>query len=84
MRKWTEHLKEGTNVRTLLDNRLLNTPCPSWACTKGVVIAAWLKGWEWGHVTEESQEGVVISYRQGFIKRQIAQWVEDTQIVLKR
>lgn len=62
MRKWTEHLKKGTNVRTLLDNRLLNTPCPSWVCTKGVVIAAWLKGWEWGHGTEESQEGLVISY----------------------
>lgn len=63
---------------------LLNTSCPSRATSKDVGIAGWLKVQGWGHVTEESQEGLVISYRQGFIKRQTVQWVEETEIILKR
>ena len=47
------------------------------------VMAGWLKA-QWGHTTGESQEGLVQGYRQGFTKRQIAEWVKDTEIVQRR
>ena len=46
-------------------------------------MAGWLKA-QWGHTTGESQEGLVQGYRQGFTKRQIAEWVKDTEIVRRR
>lgn len=62
---------------------LLNTSCPSWVCSGcGHCWGAEIMGVE--NVTEESQEGLVTSYRRGVIKRQIAQRVENTEIILKR
>lgn len=41
---------------------LPNASRPSWVCTRNVVIAVWLKV-QGGHISEESQEGLVISNR---------------------
>lgn len=36
------------------------------------------------HITGESQQGLVLGYRQGFTQRKIAESVEVTEIVLRR